>query len=468
MNFFRRILLYAWPDLSLEGTPWSQSWQSVEREKFSRIARIFFVAAAAAYLAHYFIFDIPNNLQPTSAWLAFRLVATALCLLCLAFYASPLALSSRFFRWPASIAMAAGCVAQAWVTFFYSEAPWIYPFAFIFAAVLILQTSPLKSLFFSVPVSLLCFYPLLKAGVEINSLVSAALFFCLVSSVARSAYMFEIQAFIRENERDESRREVIKLGKDFEARLKSFIPRVIAERIETKIDKERMSPMNATIEVLTPQKTEVACLFSDIRGFTQGSRDVDSFLLDSVIPEVKVCSDAVEDQHGIPRKIGDLIFAYFDHEDPHVNVLRAVLAGLKLSELNQDLNETTSAVEVKRYILISCGEAIVGNVGGLNSGVEITALGPPVNFLSRLDDATKEEGLMHQLAPGDLLLSAQAADILLTMQTNVELHNICLASANVEIRDFPEVRNVSVLRPADQSSDFVLLAYDALRALKAP
>lgn len=458
MGHFRRLIQYLWPEAALEGSPWLQAWQAAERDRFVKIARIFFAAAALGYLAHYFFFDIPNNLEPRSAWLTFRLSAAGLCVLCLIYYGTRLT-HWRYFRVPAIVVMALGCHAQAQVTYFYPEAPWIYPFAFVFGGVLILQMSPLKSLFFSVPVSISCFPPLLNANVDFNSLLSAAFFFCLVSSVSRTAHTFEIQAFLRENERDESRREVIRLGKDFEARLKSFIPRVIADRIESMIDTQKMSPLNATIDVLRPRRQQVSCLFSDIRGFTKGSRDVDGFLLESVIPEVKACSDVVESRHGIPRKIGDLIFAYFDDANSAINVLRAVLAGYELSALNQDLNESAAVVEVRRFILISVGEAIVGNVGGMNSGVEITALGSPVNFLSRLDDATKEPGIAAQLEPGDLILSKEAADGISNLGLEVAIKRVDLNKVGAVIRDFPDVECVYIIRPSQRDFDLLQKHY---------
>lgn len=447
MDSIRKFFQYAWPELALDGTPWRGTWQQSDRERFSNISRIFFVAAALGYLAHFFFFDVANDLSPLWAWGLFRGAAAVLCVVCFIFYSSRW-VRVKYFRFPAMIVMAIGCHAQAQVTFFYSDAPWIYPFAFIFGAVLILQMSPLKSLMFSIPVTISCFSPLLAAGVEENALYSAAVFFCLVSALARTAQVFEIEAFLRENERDESRREVINLGKDFENRLKSFIPRVIAERIENRINLQNMSALEATIDVLQPKKMEVSCLFSDIRGFTQGSKDLDSFLLESAIPEVKACSDAVEDNRGIPRKIGDLIFAYFDSSNTSTNLLSAISAGVALSQLNKDFNDSATSVTVKRYILISTGDAIVGNVGGLNSGVEITALGSPVNFLSRLDDATKHPGLSKHLSPGDLLLCSRSAGLLKQSSIEFNLVEVDLVDEGVEIRDFEDTRNIFILRPS--------------------
>ena len=449
MDRVRALLTFLWPDLILEGSKWEYDWHASQRERFAKAARVFFALAAVGYFAHYYLIDVPNNKTPIEAWFLFRMGATAACISCFILFLSRLS-EQPWSKWVAAFVLAAGCHAQAHVVVYYPEAPWIYPFVFTLGAVLLLQYPPLKSLLFSSPLIASFFSPLTAAGIPVDQLASAAFLTSLIILIARTAYNFELRAFLLTQERDESRQHVIDLGRDYESRLKSFIPRVIADRMQYRIDKRGMSALEATVDVLTAKKKLVACLFSDIRGFTQGSKEIDSFLLDSAIPEVKACSDAVENYNGIPRKIGDLIFAYFDDVDETKNVLRSVLAGIELSQLNQDMNDTSSAVPVKRYILISTGEAIVGNVGGLNSGVEITALGPPVNFLSRLDDATKEPILASTLTAGDLVVCSHTQKVLAHLDVDLPVQRVDFCREELEIRDFPEVDHVYILRPTTQ------------------
>ena len=166
---------------------------------------------------------------------------------------------------------------------------------------------------------------------------------------------------------------------------------------------------------------------------------------------MKAASERIEKFEGIPRKIGDLIFAYFDDNSINLNVLRSVLVGIELSQMNRAFNETVSTVEIKRYILISSGEAIVGNLGGIDSSVEITALGSPVNFLSRLDDATKDPRLSKVLEPGDLVMSESTADVLRGMDNRLQLSGYSLSELGIEIRDFPETRNIFVMKPSEKN-----------------
>ena len=456
MHQLRQAVQYLWPELMISGTSWYKDWDRDNKSGFANRAKIFFFLATLSYLGHYYFVDIPNNKEPIEAWFLFRMVMAALSFACFAFYLLPNCSKYSWVRWPAILIMTAGCHTQAHVAIYFPDAPWIYPYIFVFSCVLILGSSPLKSLLFAFPLMVSFFPPLTTAGIPEYQLASASVVCTIVIFVVRSAYISDIRNYLLTQERDESRREVISLGKEYEGRLKSFIPRVIAERIQNQIDYKKKTVLEATVEVLSAKKRSVACLWSDIRGFTEGSRDIDSFLIDSVMPEIKACTDAIEDYQGIPRKIGDLVFAYFDDVEEDMNVLRAVLAGFSLSDLNADMNATVSSITVKRYILVSSGEAVVGNVGGLNSGVEITALGPPVNFLARLDDATKQPGLASQLEPGDLLLCEHSAARLKNMSLGRVLEEIDLRAASVEIRDFPEVSSVFIIRPSEANKNLIL------------
>jgi class 3 adenylate cyclase len=275
--------------------------------------------------------------------------------------------------------------------------------------------------------------------------------------VVRSSLLSEVNSFLLGQENIAAQKKIIELNLDFAERIRSFIPRVIAQRLENYVEKERMTVLEASIEVLAPRKMDVACLFSDIRDFTQGSKELDEFISQSVIPEVKACSDAIEDQHGIPRKIGDLIFAYFDDQNIETNLLRAVTSGMEIAKLNHDMNATSSSVNIKRYVLISCGEAIVGNIGGLDSSIEITALGSTVNYLSRVDELTKHEKIQCRLGPGDLVLCDRSSEVLGRLAPDIEQNRIDLC--NLNIRDFPEVRSIYCVKPTDANHAAVNAAY---------
>jgi class 3 adenylate cyclase len=124
------------------------------------------------------------------------------------------------------------------------------------------------------------------------------------------------------------------------------------------------------------------------------------------------------------------------------------------------MNATANTMSIKRYVLVSCGEALVGNLGGLDSSIEITALGSPVNFLSRVDEVTKDPAVAGDLNPGNLILSESANQILERFAPEVARKRIDLEAAGVFIRDFRDVKYVFAVAPTDRNFASVLRALD--------
>jgi len=445
-----RFIKALFPTLVLEETPWQSEWESNQRKIFLRIMRVFLPLIALGYVLHYFFFDKPNQLEPADSWFLFRMSMATVVIAAFLFYLSPLS-QTKWYKLPAVFITGLGAYAQANVTYYYPEAPWIYPFVFLLASSLMLRLSVFYSLLYA-GVTIAFFFPVLvSAGVDTGTLVSACVVILIVIGVTRSSYSFEITNFLLNKTNAAQQAANLELQQEFSDRIKSFIPRVIASRIQSQMNNNSSGVMEASLSVLRAKKKNIACLFSDIRGFTQGSKNLNEFINESVMPEVKASSEKIENFEGIPRKIGDLIFAYFDDDSIEMNVLRSTLAGMELSRMNRDFNETVSTMEIRRYILISSGEAIVGNLGGIDSSVEITALGSPVNFLSRLDDATKEKQLAKLLEPGDLVMSSAAAAILRQAHAQIEIREISLDDLGVEIRDFPEARELFVMKASQKN-----------------
>jgi class 3 adenylate cyclase len=136
-----------------------------------------------------------------------------------------------------------------------------------------------------------------------------------------------------------------------------------------------------------------------------------------------------------------------------------MMAGMEIARKNQDMNATVTESEIRRYILISSGEAIVGNLGGLDSSIEITALGSPVNFLSRLDDLTKSPTISAMLNSGDIIAADETISTLKRLQIELKSQMIDLDSLNLTIRDFPEARKVHRIEPTDSNYRIIQSAY---------
>jgi class 3 adenylate cyclase len=448
MKWIETLIIYLFPTILLDGKPWRNMWEEKERETFAIICRVLFSFAIIGYVGHYFFYDKPMGLEPIERWFAFRMIAATVSLLALTFYLSPLK-NSRFYKVPAIVTTWVFCYTQAMIINWWDGTPWLYSFIFDAGSVIVIRTSPLNSVVLASIFITTQTPALITHGVPMSSVVSSAVLVSIVLAVIRTSYISDIRNFMLNQENVAAQKQIIELNIEFADRLRAFIPRVIAKRMEDHVNEHRLGFIQAAIEVLKPRQTKVACLFSDIRGFTQGSKELDSFVSNSVLPEMKACSDLVEDFEGIPRKVGDLIFAYFDSTDVKVNTIRAVLAGMGISRLNTDMNATVTDAEIRRYILISVGDAIVGNLGGLDSSIEITALGSPVNFLSRLDDLTKDQNIAALLEPGDIIACDDTIAILRDLDADVQSDTIDLRALDLTVRDFPETQTVNRIKASD-------------------
>lgn len=455
MKWLESLVVYFFPKLLLEGKPWKAMWEEKEHEAFVRICRFFFFAAGCLYVGHYFFYDRAMGLEPLDQWLKFRMTAAGSSFAAFLFYLSPLA-HSRLSKLPAILTVWLFCYTQAMVTTWWDGTPWLFSFVFVIATMMVLRLSPLNTLIISSGIIATQAPFLIEAGVPLSSIVSTGFITLFVLLILRSSHVADVRNFVLNQENVAAQKKIIELNIEFTDRLRAFIPRVIANRLETYVKENRLSVIQAAVEVLKPRQTEVACLFSDIRGYTQGSKDLDRFVDKSVLPEMKACSNAVEQFFGIPRKIGDLIFAYFDDRDVQTNVVRCLLAGIEISRINRDLNETLNESEIRRYILIASGEAVVGNLGGLDSSIEITALGPPVNFLSRLDELTKHPALGSQLRAGDILICSNTARILRGTDVDVDLEEFDISKLEIQVRDFPEASRIYRVRSSSDNHERLL------------
>ena len=459
MKWFESAITWLFPRLLIQGTAWEADWWEQERSNFITIARIMLPLTSIVWLAHYYLYDLPMGLEPTDQWFLLRSVLSTVMFVAFLFYCSPLAKRSGY-KGPAVVAAWGLCFGQSIAVFWYGQQAWIFGFILVFASVMMLRMPPFQSVVFALFTIGSQSYLYIKAGLSAPDILTGTLVIVSMSLVVRSSYASEVKYYLLNKDNITAQQQIAELSSELASRIRAFIPKVIADRMDYAVQQERKSIVEASINVLEPKRKEIACLFSDIRGFTKGSENLEDFINSSVIPEVKACSDALERYEGIPRKIGDLVFAYFDGPFIEKNVLGAVLAGFDIAKLNKDINETLSVKNIRRYILISSGEAIVGNIGGLDSSIEITALGPPVNFLSRLDDATKHPELEKLLKHGDIVLSE---DCFVKVPSLFELDylEINLFELDIEIRDFLDTKFVYRIEPTETNRK--ILATIAMR-----
>ncbi len=464
MKWLDTTLTWMFPTFLLDGTPWLVEWRDNERISNVNTLRIALPVVALAWASHYLLYDLPMKLEPAADWLTLRAVGTAACLAVLPMYLQPMVKRMKFVRVPAVLAFVCIVYLQSISVVWHGQETWIFLFIMTLIFSFLLRLSSLLSGAFCLLCIGVSLPNLIAGGVTVPNIVTGSVVTLVAAMIVRTSYLLDIRNFLLAQQHEQGQRELMKLNQDFTDRLRSFIPKIIADRIEYAVQERGLSVLEASMDVLQPKDKKIACLFSDIRGFTENSKDLHQFVGNSVLPEVKACTDLIEDHLGIPRKIGDLVFAYFDDESPQLNVLRAILTGMDIARHNSDMNATAVNVNISRYILIDSGDAIVGNLGGQDSSVEITALGSPVNFLARLDEVTKHPALQDKIQPGDLLLSETAMDMICSVikGTGVELdyRRIDLSQLGVTVRDFPDARSIYSMRSTDKNYESLVGPYN--------
>jgi class 3 adenylate cyclase len=451
MKSLERLFFFLFPLARLKGSPWEATWLQQEKTEFVQIAKIFFSITFVGYILHYYTVDRAEGLAPSDLWFRYRFGMAGISALCLAFYSMPSLVNRVFFyRLPAIIAGAMFCYFQNRSIIWYPKVPYLYSFAFILVSVIILRTSILKSLVTAILFSVLIFPTLLETGLS-PAMAASACFFTLAFVVfARSKYATDLNYFMATQKNILQQKKMIEINLEFTNQIRAFLPREISKRLNHRIQSQRMSVVQSIDEVLRPKQQQVACLFSDIRGFTKGSNDLHGYVSKAVFPNVKASSLAIEKFSGIPRKIGDLIFAYFDFEEAEQSIEMAMRAAIEIANINAEMNAgLVEELRIKRFILLSFGEAIVGNLSGYDSSIEITAIGSPVNYLSRIDELTKHEGLKNKLLGGDIIISKDMKDQISKKFPMLEMIELNLKNIGLKVRDFEQTEFLYVFRLGD-------------------
>ncbi len=445
MKFLVHILHFLFPLRLVKNSAWHLAWQEKSRADNLFVWRSALPIFAFGYAIHIYI-DQLHHKPNIDLWITFRISMTALTLTCFALYLWPAFYKSRFYKLPIYVFVFAACYFQARSVLWYSLVPYSLALQFVFIGAMILRGSILQSLAFALVMFAFQWGPLREAGVPAIRLVSeCALAICCIF-FARASFLKEVRSFISSQKELESQKHMTHLSHEFTNQIKRFLPAEIANRLTAKITIHKMTAIEAMTQVLEPQKLQIACLYSDVRGFTEQSKDLDGFVKTSLLPNLEGVTKAIEDNHGIPRKTGDLIFSYFDDQDPAVNIHRALQSAIRLVELNMAHNlHCSRQLKIKRHTLMSFGPAVVGNLNSNLSSIEISAIGTPVNILSRMDELVKREDFQRHLEEIDIVMPKATALEILKIHPTLEFKLIDLQSLNLAMRNFADETILYVL-----------------------
>jgi class 3 adenylate cyclase len=342
------------------------------------------------------------------------------------------------------IAGLAFCYFQARVLVWYEGSLYFYAFGFVIVSTIALRLSVAQSLLYAGLVIACQWASFLEAGIEAPLLFSATAITLIFVVFGRSGYSADLKYYDADQQNIQNQRKIIELNIEFADRIRAFLPREISSRLFHYVEDRKMTILQAIEEVLRPRRRDIACMFSDIRGFTRSTQGLgDAFLDEGVIPNVKECTLAIERNGGIPRKIGDLLFAYFDQTNTQANLIHCFKAALEVIQANNDFNSNRTGQEpIVRYVLMASGEAVVGNLGGFDSSIEITALGNPVNFLARVDEATKNPAIRDLITNNHIVMDDRTAERLQAILPEFTPQRLDLAEFGVRIRDFEKVDHI--------------------------
>ena len=149
--------------------------------------------------------------------------------------------------------------------------------------------------------------------------------------------------------------------------------------------------------LVEPKKTNITVMFSDIRGFTTISEQLDAQELALFLNQYlsDMTSLVFEFQGTLDKYIGDAVMAFwgapFDEEDHAVNGCKTALRMMERVRALQQTWKSQGKPHLDIGIGLNTGVASVGNMGSvLRYGY--TALGDTVNLSSRLEGLNKDYG----------------------------------------------------------------------------
>ncbi len=158
---------------------------------------------------------------------------------------------------------------------------------------------------------------------------------------------------------------------------------------------------------LEGEARDMSVLFTDVRGFTTLSENLDARELTQLMNEfLTPITGAIQEHRGtIDKYMGDCVMAFWGAPLPdESHAQNAVLAGLHIIEVVEELR---AAFALKGWPPISVGVGVASgemNVGNMGSEFRIayTVMGDVVNLGSRLEGLTKEYGVDMIISKGAL------------------------------------------------------------------
>lgn len=146
---------------------------------------------------------------------------------------------------------------------------------------------------------------------------------------------------------------------------------------------EEIARMYARTGVLpAPKRQDVCILFSDVRGFTELSQEMEPEVLLNVLSGHLETLVSLVYRHGgyVDKFTGDGLMAVFDGDDM---VFKCCMCALEMLEASRERLASESIRIHQMGIGINKGEAVIGNLGSAEH-LDYTLIGKTVNLAARL------------------------------------------------------------------------------------
>lgn len=443
MPWFEKLLYAFFPRLRLLSTPWVTIWDIRDRQYVKVASRVTLVLLAVVFILHHYFVDPPLGLATIPRWIAMRFGYAGFAMLMFGVTYLKAYETTNWYRAPLAFSCLVLCFLEAIAITWYSGVPYFYVIIAPFIVSSILRASPARSLVYLAGCYAIAWPFFLQANLNMAYVVSAVVVGVGSTVAFRYGMINDVEHFIAQHEQQETQKKLIETLQELDKENQAWLPSRLYKKMQERVLRDGLNVPQARDEVLRPRLLKVACIFSDIRGFTQQSKDLSGFVINGALPNIQISTNLVEKHSGIPRLVGDLIFSYFDFESPEFNLVAAMRCAFSLVNANEEWNVTaTETTRVRRFVLLSFGEAIVGNIGGSQSAREITALGSCVNLLARIDTQTKDKKLAPYLAQNSVIVTSDAAAVAQTCFPDLQMEHIDLVSIGVTIRDFSEEKSL--------------------------
>jgi len=208
--FFEAVLSTLFPESPLEGTPWLPLWRDHESRIIVFTSRVTLALTAVAFVAHWFVVDVPLALQPVERWAAYRFGSASFWLVLLGLTFLPPMRRGPLVRLPLLVfALVLGALQAKTVE-------WHPPIFYVWAFPLTL--APLIFARMSVPATLASFGGCLAAqwlfawrntAIPAASLVSAATVCSVIAIAVRGRMAADARAFLTEKRELDAQKKLI-------------------------------------------------------------------------------------------------------------------------------------------------------------------------------------------------------------------------------------------------------------------